>query len=249
MKVPFSWLKDYVDIGVTAQELEEKLFSCGFEVEELVYLGKDVENVVTCKILSCEKHPDADKLTVCQVDCGGLGTRQIVTAATNVFAGAIVPVALDGATVKHEGGVQKIKTGKLRGVVSEGMFCSGEELGINDDFYEGAEVNGILILDMGTPLGVDIRSVVGIDDYIFDIALTANRPDCMSVYGIAREVAAVLKQKLRPLDLTYHTVPTDVKISVEVLEPKLCPLYVGSYVKDVKIGASPRSLRRGASPS
>ena len=244
MKVPFSWLKDYVDIGVTAQELEEKLFSCGFEVEELVYLGKDVENVVTCKILSCEKHPDADKLTVCQVDCGGLGTRQIVTAATNVFAGAIVPVALDGATVKHEGGVQKIKTGKLRGVVSEGMFCSGEELGINDDFYEGAEVNGILILDMGTPLGVDIRSVVGIDDYIFDIALTANRPDCMSVYGIAREVAAVLKQKLRPLDLSYHTVPTDVKISVEVLEPKLCPLYVGSYVKDVKIGASPRSLRR-----
>ncbi len=244
MKIPFSWLKEYVKIDVSAEELEEKLFSCGFEVEELVYLGKNVENVVTCKIASCEKHPDADKLTVCQVDCGARGTRQIVTAATNVFAGAVVPVALDGATVLHEGGVQKIKTGKLRGVVSEGMFCSGEELGINDDFYEGAEFNGILILDMDTPLGVDIRPVVGIDDYIFDIALTANRPDCMSVYGMAREVAAVLCAPLAALEMEHGRAKTDVVIPVEVKEPALCPLYVGSYVKDVKIGKSPRWLRR-----
>ncbi len=244
MKVPFSWLKEYVEIDISAEELEAKLFSCGFEVEELVYLGKDVENVAVGKILSCEKHPDADRLTVCKVDCGARGTVQIVTAATNVFAGALVPVALDGATVKHEGGVQKIKTGKLRGVFSEGMFCSGEELGINDDFYEGAELNGILILDMGTPLGVDIRPVVGIDDYIFDIDVTANRPDCQSVYGIAREVAAVLKKRLAPLETDYHAEPSGVEISVEVKEPKLCPLYVGSYVKDVKIGTSPRLLRR-----
>ncbi len=245
MKVPFSWLKDYVEIDISAEELEEKLFSCGFEVEELTYLGKDVENVAVGKILSCEKHPDADRLTVCKVDCGERGTVQIVTAATNVFAGAIVPVALDGATVKHEGGVQKIKTGKLRGVVSEGMFCSGEELGISDDFYEGAEVNGILILDMGTPLGADIRPVVGIDDYIFDIDVTANRPDCQSVYGIAREVSAVLKKPLKPLDETgFCAADTDVKFTVEVQEPKLCPLYVGTYVKDVKIAPSPRWLRR-----
>ncbi len=245
MKVPFSWLKEYVKISVTAQELEEKLFSCGFEVEELTYLGKDVENVVVGRIVQCEKHPDADRLTVCQVDCGERGTKQIVTAATNVFEGATVPVALDGATVRHEGGTQKIKTGKLRGVTSEGMFCSGEELGITDDFYEGAEVNGILILDMGTPLGVDIRPVVGIDDYIFDIAVTANRPDCQSIYGMAREVAAVLGEPLRPLDEGEpHRASTDVKFSVEVKEPKLCPLYVGTYVKDVKIAPSPRWMRR-----
>ncbi len=245
MKIPFSWLKEYVDTDLTPKEIEEKLFSCGFEVEELVYLGKDVENVVTGKIVRCEKHPDADRLTVCTVDCGGYGTKQIVTAATNVFEGATVPCALDGATVKEEGGSRKIKTGKLRGVTSEGMFCSGEELGITDDFYDGAEVNGILILDMGTPLGVDIRPIVGIDDYIFDIAVTANRPDCMSVYGIAREVAAVLKRPLKHLVETwFHPVPTDVKFSVEVKDPKLCPLYVGTYVKDVKIGVSPRWMRR-----
>ncbi len=245
MKVPFSWLKEYVEIDISAEELEKKLFSCGFEVEELTYLGKDVENVAVGKIVSCEKHPDADRLTVCKVDCGARGEKQIVTAATNVFAGAVVPVALDGAIVKHEGGVQKIKTGKLRGVVSEGMFCSGEELGITDDFYDGAEVNGILILDMDTPLGADIRPVVGIDDYIFDIDVTANRPDCQSVYGIAREVAAVLDKPLKHLVETwFHAVETDVKFSVEVQEPKLCPLYVGTYVKDVKIGPSPRWMRR-----
>ncbi len=244
MKVPFSWLKEYVEIDITPEELEEKLFSCGFEVEELISLGKDVVNVVVGRILSLEKHPDADRLTVCQVDCGAHGKKQIVTAATNVFAGAKVPVALDGASVLHEGGVQKIKTGKLRGVTSEGMFCSGEELGIGDDFYEGAGVNGILILKENAPLGGDIRPVVGIDDFIFDIALTANRPDCMSVYGIAREVAAVLKKPLKPLDESYTAAPTDVRIPVEVKEPALCPLYVGSYVKDVKIGTSPQWLRR-----
>lgn len=117
MIAPLSWLKEYVDIDASAEELQEKLFSCGFEVEELTYLGKDVVNVVTGKIISCERHPDADRLTVCKVDCGAHGEKQIVTAATNVFAGATVPVALDGSTVLHEGGVQKIKTGKLRGVV------------------------------------------------------------------------------------------------------------------------------------
>ncbi len=244
MLLPYSWLKDYVDVDVTPEELQAKLFSCGFEVEELTYLGKDVVNVVTGRITKTEKHPDADRLTICQVDCGALGGRQIVTAATNVFEGAVVPVALDNSTVLHEGGVQKIKTGKLRGVVSEGMFCSGEELGISDDFYEGAEVNGILILDGDTPLGADIRPVVGIDDWIFDIAVTANRPDCQSVFGMAREVAAILKKPLRTPATDYTARPTDVRITVEVREPALCPRYVGNYVADVKIGASPRWMRR-----
>lgn len=244
MLLPYSWLKDYVDVDVTPEELQAKLFSCGFEVEELTYLGKDVVNVVTGRITKTEKHPDADRLTICQVDCGALGGRQIVTAATNVFEGAVVPVALDNSTVLHEGGVQKIKTGKLRGVVSEGMFCSGEELGISDDFYEGAEVNGILILDGDTPLGADIRPVVGIDDWIFDIAVTANRPDCQSVFGMAREVAAILKKPLRTPATDYTARPTDVRITVEVREPSLCPRYVGNYVADVKIGTSPRWMRR-----
>lgn len=244
MILPFSWLKDYVDADVTPEELQAKLFSCGFEVEELTYLGKDVTNVVTGRITKTEKHPDADRLTVCQVDCGEKGARQIVTAATNVFEGAIVPVALDNSTVLHEGGVQKIKTGKLRGVTSEGMFCSGEELGITDDFYEGAEVNGILILDEDTPLGADIRPVVGIDDWLFDIAVTANRPDCQCVFGMAREVAAILQKPLKAPATDYTARPTDVKIAVEVKEPALCPRYVGNYVADVKVGTSPRWLRR-----
>lgn len=244
MIAPFSWLKEFVDIDVSAEELQEKLFSCGFEVEELTYLGKDVENVVTGKILSTEKHPDADRLTVCKVDCGERGEKQIVTAATNVFAGAVVPVALDNSTVKHEGGVQRIKTGKLRGVTSEGMFCSGEELGINDDFYEGAEVNGILILDGNTTLGADIRPVVGIDDYLFDIAVTANRPDCGCILGMAREVAAVLKKPVKMPDLTYKTCPAEKEIAVEVREPALCGRYMGQCVEKVKIAPSPRLLRR-----
>ena len=244
MIAPFSWLKDYVDIDISAEELQEKLFSCGFEVEELTYLGKDVTNVVVGKILSCEKHPDADRLTICKVDCGEHGVKQICTAATNVFPGAKVPCALDGATVLHEGGVQKIKNGKLRGVMSEGMMCSGEELGITNDFYEGAEVYGILILDENEPVGADIRPVVGIDDYLFDIAVTANRPDCQCILGIAREVAAVLKKPLKMPALDYTAAETDVRIPVEVKEPSLCPRYVGHYVKDVKIGTSPRWMRR-----
>lgn len=244
MIVPFSWLKDYVDIDISAQELQQKLFSCGFEVEEFTYLGKDVTGVVTGKITATKKHPDADRLTVCTVDCGAHGVKQICTAAANVFEGATVPCALDGATVLHEGGVQKIKSGKLRGELSEGMMCSGEELGITDDFYDGASVNGILILKDGTPIGEDIRPIVGIDDYLFDIAVTANRPDCQSILGIAREVSAVLKTPLRLPEMGYTAVHTDVKITVRVEESSLCPRYIGHYVQNVTIGQSPQWMRR-----
>ena len=143
MKAPLSWLKDYVDIDCTPEQLKDKLFSCGFEVEDMVYVAKHIDRIVTCKILSIEKHPDADKLSVTQVDAGEYGVLQIITAATNIFVGAIVPVALDGSTLANG---EKIKTGKLRGLTSYGMFCSGEELGITDDYYDGASVHGILIL-------------------------------------------------------------------------------------------------------
>ncbi|MBR7100045.1 MAG: phenylalanine--tRNA ligase subunit beta [Clostridia bacterium] len=248
MKVPFSWLKDYVDIQCTAQELQDKLFSCGFEVEELTYLGKDVTGVYVGEITDIQKHPDADKLQVCQIYFGEqIGTVQICTAATNVFVGAKVPAALNGATVLHGEEIIKIKNGKLRGVTSNGMMCSGEELGINDDFYPGAEVYGILILDKDTPVGIDVRSVVGLDDYIFDIAVTANRPDCQCVLGIAREVAAVLHQPLKmpAFDYTMSEVngqEADMKVTVSA--PELCPRYIGHSVTDIQIGTSPAWLRR-----
>ena len=244
MKVPFSWLKDYVDIDVTAQELQEKLFSCGFEVEELIYLGKDVEKVVVGRIEKIYKHPNADKLQICVVDCGTHGTLQICTAATNVFEGAKVPVATDGATVLHEGATMKIKAGKMRGEDSQGMLCSGEELGINEDYYPGADVYGILILAEDTPVGEDVRKVVGLDDYLFDIAVTANRPDCQSVLGIAREVAAVLKKPLKLPDFSYTEHPVAAEIRIAVQAPDLCPRYIGHYVSSIRIGQSPAWMRK-----
>lgn len=245
MLAPLSWLKEYVAIDISAEELQEKLFSCGFEVEELTKLGKDVSGVYVGRITKIEKHPDADRLQVCEVDLGEKGKRQICTAATNVFVGALVPCALDGATVLHEGGIQKIKTGKLRGVVSEGMFCSGEELGINNDFYEGAEVNGILLLkEEDAKEGDDAKIAVGLEDDLFDIAVTANRPDCQCILGIAREIAAILKKPLKMPALDYKTHKTNVKIPVTVQEPALCPRYIGHYVENVTIGVSPQWMRR-----
>lgn len=248
MKVPFSWLKDYVDIDCTAQELQDKLFSCGFEVEELIYLGKDVTGVYVGQITEIQKHPDADKLQVCQVYFGEeIGTVQICTAATNVFVGAKVPAALNGATVLHDGGIMKIKNGKLRGVPSNGMMCSGEELGINEDYYPGADVYGILILDENTPVGADIRKVVGLDDYVFDIAVTANRPDCQCVLGIAREVAAVLRKplKLPAFEYTMSEVSekeSGMKVTVNAVD--LCPRYIGHAVTDIRIAQSPAWIRK-----
>ena len=244
MILPLSWLKEYVDVDIPAEELQEKLFSCGFEVEQLTYLGEAVTGVYVGQITKCEKHPDADRLTVCTLDFGSLGTKQICTAATNVFVGAKVPCALDGATVHKEDGIQKIKNGKLRGVVSEGMMCSGEELGIGDDFYVGAEVDGILILDKDAPVGADIRGVVGLDDFLFDIAVTANRPDCQSILGLAREVATVLKKPLKMPSFDFSVQKTSEKITVEVKEPALCQRYIGQLAENVTIGTSPQWLRR-----
>ena len=244
MKAPLSWLKDYVQIDVSAQVLKDKLFSCGFEVEELIYVGSEIDRCVVGRVESIEKHPDADKLQVCFLNCGEYGEKiQIVTGASNVHEGDLVPVALDGASL--HGGV-KIKKGKLRGVESCGMLCSGEELGINDDWYDGAEVNGILLLHDDVPLGTDIKTVVGLDDYIFDISVTANRPDCQSIYGIAREVAAVLQKPIEEVPLTYHVGPfsTSERVSVSVSAPDLCPRYIAHYVRDLKIAKSPLWMRR-----
>ena len=242
MKVPFSWLKEFVDIDVTAQELEEKLFSCGFEVEELIPLDAGISKVVVGKIVEMEKQ-EGTHLTKCVVDCAAYGHDiRISTGAANMKLGDCVPAALDVSTLP--GGI-KIKARKMQGVESNGMLCSGEELGLNDDLFPGAEVYGLLILPEDSVPGTDIAPVVGLDDYIFDISITANRPDCQSVLGIAREVAAVLGKPLHMPAMDYKAVcEPDAPITVKVEAPELCPRYMAHYVRNIRMGESPRWMKR-----
>ncbi|MBR6626974.1 MAG: phenylalanine--tRNA ligase subunit beta [Lachnospiraceae bacterium] len=251
MITPLSWLKEYVDIDVTPQELQDKLFSCGFEVEELYELGKDISKVVVGKVLTCEAIPDTH-LHVCQVDCGEHGQFQICCGADNVAAGGKFPTALVGATVyatakdhKTVEGVMTIGKGKLRGYESFGMLCSGVELGVSENMYPGAGYNGLLVLPEDAPVGADVKPILGLDDWIFDIAITANRPDCQSIYGIAREVAAVLEKEIKvpALDYTESGATLD-GFTVTVDCPDLCPRYSAHYVTDVKIGESPAWMKR-----
>ena len=251
MLAPLSWLKDYVDIDITPQELEEKLFSCGFEVEELYEVGKDISKVVVGHVLTCEPIPDTH-LHVCQVDCGEHGTFQICCGADNVAAGGKFPTALVGATVyatakdhKTVEGVMTIGKGKLRGVESFGMLCSGVELGVSENMYPGAGYNGLLVLPEDAPVGADVKPILGLDDWIFDIAITANRPDCQSIVGIAREIAAVLEKEFKApaLDYTEDDVTIDgFKVTVDC--PELCHRYSAHFVHDVTIAESPLWMRR-----
>lgn len=251
MLAPLSWLKEYVDIDVTPKELEEKLFSCGFEVEELIEVGKDVSNVVVGLVEECEPIPDTH-LSLCKVNAGAHGTFQICCGADNVCAGGKFPLALIGATVyatakdhKTIEGVMEIKAGKLRGYDSFGMLCSGTELGLDDNLYPGAGYNGLLILPEDAEIGADVKPILGMDDWIFDISITANRPDCQSIYGIAREVAAVLGKECKPLDLSYtETEVAKTPFSVTVDAQDLCPRYIAHYVYDVEIKESPAWMRR-----
>ena len=251
MLVPLSWLKEYVDINVSPEVLEEKLFSCGFEVEERYEVGRDISGVVVGEVVECEPIPDTH-LHVCKVDAGTGELLQICCGADNVRCGVKFPVALNGAQVYATArdhvtieGTMKIKKGKLRGYESNGMLCSGTELGLNENLYPGAGYNGLLELPADTVIGTDIKKVTGLDDQIFDISITANRPDCQSIFGIAREVAAVLGTELHMPALDFH--PTEVvkegfQVSVEA--PDLCPRYSAHYVYDVKLEQSPAWMRR-----
>ena len=244
MKLPIRWLKDYVDVDCSMEDLAKKLFSAGFEVEEIQYLGAGIDKVVVAKILTMDKHPDADRLKICRVDAGEYGIRQIVTAAPNVKAGDVIPLALDGARLP-DGTV--IHNGKLRGAESQGMMCGGSELGIDDANYPGASVDGVLILrPEDAPLGTDIRKVIGLDEYIFDISLTANRPDCQSVFGMAREVAAILGKPLKFPDVTVRDLPEKpVKgLSVDVRAKDLCRRYMAAKIGSVQIAPSPEWMRK-----
>ena len=255
MLVPLSWLKEYAEINVTPDELEEKLFSCGFEVEEKYQVGRDIKNVVAGLVESCEPI-EGTHLSVCMVNAGTHGTFQVCCGADNVRAGGRYPLALVGAQVyatakdhKTVEGLMEIRAGKLRGYDSCGMLCSGTELGLTEDLYPGAGYNGLLVLPEDTEPGCDVKPVLGLDDWIFDITITANRPDCQSIFGIAREVAAVLGSRLTPPALDYTEGKTKAEVTgkdltVTVEAPDLCPRYIGHYVYDVTIGESPAWMKR-----
>lgn len=242
MKVLYSWLKEYVDIDITPKELEERLFSVGFEVEGVDYLGENLEKVVVGQITSME-HYEGTHLQICHVNCGEMGEDHLIlTGADNVFVGAKVPAALVGA--KLPCGLD-IQPRKMVGMMSYGMLCSGEELCIDKEWYPGADVNGIMILAEDAPIGMEMRDYLELDDYLFDISITANRPDCQSVIGIAKEVAAALNKPFKAPDMSYvedGTVNED--ISVTVVDKELCPRYLGHYVYDVKNMEAPLWMKR-----
>ncbi len=242
MKVLYSWLKEYVDIDISHKELETKLFSAGFEVEGIEYLGENLEKVVVGQITSME-HYEGTHLQICHVNCGPMGEDHLIlTGANNVFVGAKVPAALVGA--KLPVGLE-IQPRKMVDMMSYGMLCSGAELNLNKDWYPGADVNGIMILDEDAPLGMDMKEYLELDDYLFDISITANRPDCQSVLGIAREIAAFLHKPLKNPDMSYvEDGTTNGDISVTVIDKDVCPRYLGHYIYDVKFTESPLWMKR-----
>ncbi|NFT91581.1 phenylalanine--tRNA ligase subunit beta [Clostridium botulinum] len=247
MKVPFSWLQDYVDINISPKELGDKLTLTGSQLEELIIQGDVIDKVVTGKITEIEKHPDADKLSICQVDIG-TETIQIVTAATNMKEQDVVPVALHGSTLADG---SKIKKGKLRGVPSNGMFCSEEELGIAGD----EPVHGLMILPTDTKLGVELKELLKLNKAILDFEITSNRPDCLSIVGMARETAAALRTTYKMPNLEYKVSGNgnvESELNVEVKDD-LCLRYMARKVKNVKVKPSPgwmqeRLLEAGIRP-
>lgn len=242
MNISLSWLKYYVDIPVSVEELCNRMVMAGFEVEDIVDLSKTMNHVVTGKIIQIEKHPDADKLQICQIDVGAAEPVQIITGADNVFEGAMVPAALHDS---HLPNGMHIKKGKLRGLPSNGMLCSGEELCLKDSDYPGAEVNGILILKEDTPIGIDMREILHLNDYVIDFKITANRPDCQSVLGVAREVAVVLGTEFKMPQPTYKTKGNNINnyISVDVQDYDLCNRYIGRCVNNLRIQESPEWMK------
>ena len=246
MKLPLSWLKDYTNIdGVTPKEYDARLTMSGSKVEEVYYLGAEIDNVVTGKILSVVDHPDSDHLKICPLDVGQGEPVQIVTGAPNVTpdsVGEVCPVCLHKSTLP--GGV-KITKGKLRGVPSNGMMCSFQELGLSHGCVPYACENGILFLPEGTPVGEDIKKVLGLDDWVADFEITSNRPDCLSVIGLARETAAAFDRPFAVKTPVVHGCGGDIRtqMSVEVRDPDLCPRYTARLVKNIKIEPSPAWMR------
>lgn len=244
MNLSMKWLKDFVDIDVSPREFAEKMTMSGSKVEKYTVEGENLNRVVVGKVLAIEPHPNADKLVVCKVDVGAGDPLQIVTGAKNLAVNDVVPVALDGSTLTDG---TKIKKSKLRGVESCGMMCSLGELGLSASDFPHAVEDGILGLDeQNYSLGQDIREVIGLNDITVEFEITPNRADCLSVIGLAREVAATFDKKLALHTPEVKTCDNDsnhADLSVTVAEKSLCPFYSARVVRNVKIAPSPRFIR------
>lgn len=254
MNTPISWIKAYVpDLDCTVQEYVDQMTLSGSNVENYVNLDKNLEKIIVGKILKIDKHPDADKLVICQVDVGEEEPIQIVTGAPNVFEGAMVPVVLVGGKVAggHDGSPNpeegiKIKKGKLRGVPSFGMMCSVEELGSSRDMYPEAPENGIYIFQKEVIPGEDAVAAMGLRDTVVEFEITSNRVDCFSMVGMAREVAATFDKPFYPPVIKETGNEEDVNeyIKVTVEDADLCPRYTARVVKNIKLAPSPEWMQR-----
>ena len=257
MRTSLKWIKDLVPgiEDLTPQEYLDAMTLSGSKGEYYVELDKNLENIVIGQILKIEKHPDADKLVICQVNVGQEEPVQIVTGAPNVFEGAVVPVVLAGGKVAggHDGSTPpeegiKIKKGKLRGVPSNGMMCSIEELGSSRDMYPDAPENGIYIFKNRDDIkpGDDAIKALGLDDTVIEYEITSNRVDCFSILGIAREAAVTFGKPFCPpvVEPTGNDEDVNDFISVEVNDTELCPRYTARVVKNIKVGPSPEWMQR-----
>ncbi len=252
MNTSLKWIKALVPgLDCTAQEYTDAMTLSGSKVESYEQLDADLDKIVIGQVKKIERHPDADKLVICQVDIGEPELTQIVTGATNVFEGAKVPVVLDGGRVagghdgtKTPGGI-KIKKGKLRGIESNGMMCSIEELGSTREMFPDAPVNGLYIFGEDAPVGENAVSYLGLDDSVIEYEITSNRVDCFSVLGLAREAAATFDKKFVPPVVTETGNNEDVNdiVKVTVKDADLCSRYTARVVKNVKFAPSPKWMQ------
>ena len=242
MDLSLRWLADYVETGVTPKQFCDAMTMSGSKVECYNEEADYISNVVVGKIIKIEKHPDADKLQICHIDIGREEPVQIVTAAQNVYEGMMVPAALDNSTLA--GGV-KIKKGKLRGVPSNGMMCSVAELGVTVHDFPYAIEDGIMDIKEDCKPGDDIRTALGLNDVCVEFEITSNRPDCLSVLGLAREAAATFGKELHLPEVKIENETGDINelLSVEVKNPTLCRRYVARMIKNIKVAPSPRWMR------
>lgn len=242
MNVSLNWLKDYVDINVDTDTFVSAMTMSGSNVDGVEKHGEGINGVVAGKIIEVEKHPDADKLIVTQVDIGK-EVIQVVTGAPNVKLGDVIPVSLVGANLADG---LKIKAGKLRGVESNGMMCSVQELGLDPMFFPDAPEDGVYIFDEAdVELGMDVLPYFGLGDETIEFEITSNRPDCFSVLGLAREAAVTLGEEFRYPEVSYYEVEGDINAvaSVDVQVPEVCPRFVAKVLVDVDIKPSPRWMQ------
>ncbi len=243
MKLSRNWLNEFTQVTVSDKEFCDRMTMSGSKVEGVEVLGEEITNVVVGKVLAMERHPDSDHLWICQVDVGKEAPVQIVTGAQNVSVGDLVPAALHKSTLP---GGKKIEKGNLRGQKSEGMLCSLGELGLTVNDYPYAIADGIFIIEEPCTVGQDIREVVGLNDSVVEFEITNNRPDCLSVIGLAREAAVTFGKELK-----LHTPVVKGSggsihdyLNVEIRNSELCPRYTARFVKNVKIAPSPEWMRR-----